>query len=176
MLGEDSSMNRRLRNVLAALGSAFPSAFSPYWRALPLRRLTKFLLGTFFTASVIGFAVDLLQLDYQRLGRGFYWPILVGVTLASFMLAAIKRIRLVLLLYAVFGGVVWFGYSVVRGSTHSPIPDELRQHAAFDAIGIMVCLGLGFRLLLSFATTEGLAGVRSLRQIYPQRRNGRRLD
>ena len=158
--GEDPFMNKRLRRLLVAVGSAYPSAFSPYWRALSLRRMRKFLVGIFFTASVLGFAADLMQLNYQRLGRGFFWPIFVGVISVSFFAAAIKRIRLLLPLYLVMGVIVWFGYRASHASASLPVPDALGQRVVFDAVGIMLCTSLGFRLLLSFATTEGLAAVR----------------
>jgi hypothetical protein len=153
-------MDNRFRKLWAAFGSAFPTAFSPYWRALPLRRMRKFLVGTFFTGSAIGFTADLLQLDYRRLGRGFFWPILGGVFVASLALAAIKRMRLILPLYLVVALLAGLGYSAIAGSASSLVPDAVRRRVVFDAVGIFLCAGLGYRLLVSFATTEGLAGIR----------------
>jgi hypothetical protein len=71
-------MNKWLRKGRAGLGSGYPSAFSPYWRALPMRRMTKLLMGTFFYVAGVGFAVDLLQINHPRLGHGFFWPIFAG--------------------------------------------------------------------------------------------------
>ncbi|MGA7314844.1 MAG: PP2C family protein-serine/threonine phosphatase [Silvibacterium sp.] len=41
-----------------------------------------------------------------------------------------------------------------------PIPQSLKSRVLFDAIGILIAGGLGFRLLMYFATNEGLANVR----------------
>ena len=67
-----------LQKLRGILSSAFPSAASPYWRALPLRRMKSLLAGVFFTSAVVGFAADLVQLNVQPLGRGFFWPALLG--------------------------------------------------------------------------------------------------
>ena len=71
-------MNRSLQKWGTVLGSAFPTAASPYWRALPLRHMKSLLAGVFFTSAVVGFAADLVQLNVQPLGRGFFWPALLG--------------------------------------------------------------------------------------------------
>ena len=41
-------MKKWLRTWLAGVRSGFPTAFSPYWHMLPLRRLKTFLAGYFF--------------------------------------------------------------------------------------------------------------------------------
>ena len=48
----------------------------------------------------------------------------------------------------------------VIASTPLPLPDGLHQRVVFDAAGIWLGAGLGYRLLLSFVTTEGLDSVR----------------
>ncbi len=65
-------MKRKLQTWLAGLGSAFPTAFSPYWRALPMTRMKLLLAGTFFVTSATGFAFDLMQLNASRVGQGFF--------------------------------------------------------------------------------------------------------
>ena len=47
-------MQKRLQEWRVILGSAFPSASNPYWRALPLRRMNSLLAGVFFTSAVAG--------------------------------------------------------------------------------------------------------------------------
>ncbi len=153
-------MNNWLHKRLAGLGSAYPSTFSPYWRALPMRRMTRLLLGTFFMASVGGFAVDLLQLDHPSLGHGFFWPIFGGTMAAGISAARIKKFRLALPLWLVMIAVAWLAYRAAHVSSSFPLPDALHQRVVFDAFGIWLCISLGFRLLLSFFTTEGLANVR----------------
>src|SRR5437016_2348070 len=63
-------MKKWLQKLRVILSSAFPSAASPYWRALPLRRMKSLLAGVFFSTAVVGFAGDLVQLNVQPLGRG----------------------------------------------------------------------------------------------------------
>jgi hypothetical protein len=87
-------MRKRLQELVADLGSAFPSAFSPYWRTLPMRRMKKLLTAALFIFSVIGFVVDLLSLGGQRLGRGFFWPVFLGAMATGLLAARVKRIRL----------------------------------------------------------------------------------
>jgi hypothetical protein len=71
-------MKKQLQAWWADMGSAFPSAFSPYWRVLPLGRMKMFLAGYFFVGAAGGFAFDLLQLNASRVGGGFFWPALIG--------------------------------------------------------------------------------------------------
>jgi len=153
-------MNKWLRKGRAGLGSGYPSAYSPYWRALPMRRMTKLLMGMFFTAAGIGFAVDLLQLNHPRLGHGFFWPIFGGALAAGVSAARIKRFRLALPLWLVMVALAALVFRAVRASRSLPIPDGLQQRVVFDAVGIWLATGLGVRLLLSFLTTEGMDSIR----------------
>ena len=86
-------MNKRLHEWKVLLASAFPSASNPYWRALPISRMKSLLVGTFFVSAVVGFAADLLQLNFQSLGRGFFWPALFGSAAVGILVAKIKRVR-----------------------------------------------------------------------------------
>jgi serine phosphatase RsbU (regulator of sigma subunit) len=153
-------MNKWLAKWRSGLGSAYPSTFSPYWRALPMRHLTKLLMGTFLTFAGVGFAVDLLQLNHPRLGHGFFWPIFAGAMAAGLSAARIKKFRLALPLWLVMVVLAWLAYRVAHVSRSLSLPDALQQRVVFDAIGIWLGTGLGFRLLLSFVTTEGLENVR----------------
>jgi len=152
-------MNDRLDKWLAGLFSAYPNFSSPYWRALPLGRMKKPLMGVFFTAAGVGFAVDLLQISHPPLAHGFFWPVFGGAMAAGVFATRIKRSRLALplwLLMVVLAGLAYRGASVSR----VPLPDALRSRVVFDALGIWLGVGVGFRLLLSFVTTEGLDTVR----------------
>lgn len=153
-------MNKWLRKWLAGLGSGYPSASSPYWRALPIRHMTKLLMGTFFTAAGVGFAVDLLQLNHPRLGHGFFWPIFGGAMAAGISAARIKKFRLALPLWLVMVVVGGLAYRAAQASGLLPLPETLHRRVVFDAVGIWLGTGLGFRLLLSFVTTQGLDKVR----------------
>ena len=171
-------MKKRLQKLRVILSSAFPSASNPYWRALPLRRMKSLLAGAFFTSAVIGFAADLLQLNVQPLAGGFFWPVLFGAGAVGVLVPTIKRVRPIFLIVIVIlamyasiwlaGGLSglgwlrlgWLTYSISRVFAPWPFPQALKERVFFDAIGIWISAALGFRLLLSFVTNEGLANVR----------------
>jgi len=151
---------------ISGLGSAFPHAFSPYWRTLPIARMKLYLAGSFLIASAAGFCFDLLQLNAPRLGRGLYWPILTGATATAILAAIIKKIRLTPFLYLLACGLGWFGYHASHGSAPSPIPEALHRRVVFDVVGILVSMSLGSRLLTLFAGTEGLGMMRMQTELF----------
>ncbi len=153
-------MRERLQKILVDLSSAFPSSFSLYWRTLPMRRLKKLLTAAFFTFSALGFVVDLLSLDGQRLGRGFFWPVFMGAMATGLLAARVKRIRLFPLLFLIMVAVGWGAIRVSYGSPASPVAAVFKSRVLFDAIGILMGTGIGYRLLVSFVTTEGRENVR----------------
>jgi hypothetical protein len=153
-------MIKKLRTWLDGVSSAFPTAFSPYWRVLPLGRMKMFVAGYFFVGAAGGFAFDLLQLNASRVGGGFFWPVLVGTGAAALRAAAIKRIRLVPLLFLLVVVTGWLGYWASHVSTPLPVPVAVHRRVLFDAIGILVGISFGARFLLIFAGTEGVASVR----------------
>jgi len=153
-------MRERLQKLVADLGSAFPSAFSLYWRTLPMRRMKKLLTAAFFTLSVVGFVVDLLLLHGQRLGRGFFWPVFTGAMGTGLLATRVKRIRLFPILFLIAGAVGWGAIRVSHASTPAPVSPALKSRVLFDAIGILFGAGIGYRLLISFVTTEGRENVR----------------
>ena len=153
-------MKKKLRTWLASVSSAFPSAFSPYWRVLPLGRMKMFLAGYFFVGAAGGFAIDLLQLSASRVGGGFFWPVLVGTGAMALRAAGIKRVRVIPLLFLLVGLTAWLGYWASHVSTPLPVSVAVHRRVLFDAIGILVGIGLGTRFLLFFAGTEGVASVR----------------
>jgi len=153
-------MKKKLRTWLAGVSSAFPTAFSPYWRVLPLGRMKMFLAGYFFVGAAGGFAFDLLQLNASRVGGGFFWPVLVGTGAMALRAAGIKRVRVIPLLFLLVGLTAWLGYWASHVSTPLPVPVAVHRRVVFDAIGILVGIGFGVRFLLFFAGTEGVASVR----------------
>lgn len=159
-------MKNWLHKWLSGLGSAFPHAFSPYWGTLPIARMKLYLAGSFLIASAAGFCFDLLQLNASRLGRGFYWPILVGASATAILVAVIKKVRLTPLLYLLACGLGWLGYRASHGSTPFPVPEALHGRVVFDAWGILVSMGLGSRLLTLFAGTEGLVMMRMQTELF----------
>ena len=153
-------MDKGFRTWLDALGSAYPSALSPYWRALPLVRMKRLLAGTFFTGAVSGFAADLLQINFRPLGMGFFWPVFLGLFASSLLATRIKKFRLVLPALLVSGLVFWAATRAVQHSAHSGVPEVLYRRIIRDAAGALISGFVGSRLLVSFISVEGLASVR----------------
>ena len=153
-------MKKKLHTWLAGVRSAFPAAFSPYWRVLPLGRMKMLLAGYFFIGAAGGFAIDLLQLNASGVGGGFFWPVLVGTGATAARAAGIKRVRVIPLLLLLVVVIGWLGYWASHVSPPLPVPVAVHRRVLFDAIGILVGIGFGARFLLFFAGTEGLASVR----------------
>ncbi|MGB7283056.1 MAG: PP2C family protein-serine/threonine phosphatase [Candidatus Acidiferrum sp.] len=153
-------MKKKLRTLLAGLASAFPSAFSPYWRVVPLGRMKMLMVGYFFVGAAGGFAFDLLQLHASRVGGGLFWPVLIGAAATAARAAGIKRVRLIPLLLLLVFVTAWLGYRASHVSPPIPVPVVIHRRVLFDAIGILIAIGFGTRFLLFFAGTEGLASVR----------------
>jgi Stage II sporulation protein E (SpoIIE) len=153
-------MKKKLRTWLAGVGSAFPTTFSPYWRTLPLGRMKMFMAGYFLVGAAGGFAFDLFQLNASRIGGGFFWPVLAGTGATALRTAAIKRVRLIPLLFLLFLLTAWLGYWASHVSTPLPVPVAVHRRVLFDAIGILLGIAFGIRFLLIFAGTEGVASVR----------------
>ena len=165
-------MKKWFQKLRVILSSAFPSAASPYWRALPLRGMKSLLAGVFFSTAVVGFAGDLVELNVKPLGRGFFWPAFFGAGAVVGLVATVKRLRTPVLIFIVVcwigGGLAglgwlglgWFRYTISLLVTPWPMPQAMKARIVFDAIGIAISGGLGFRLLLSFVTHEGLTNVR----------------
>jgi sigma-B regulation protein RsbU (phosphoserine phosphatase) len=140
--------------------------------------MRSLLAGAFFISAVVGFAADLLQLNVPPLGRGFFWPAFFGAAAVGVLVASIRRVRSIFVIVIVvlatytsiwlagglsglgWRGLGWLAYSFSLVFAPWPIPPALRVRILFDAIGVWISGVLGFRLLLSFVTHEGLANVR----------------
>jgi serine phosphatase RsbU (regulator of sigma subunit) len=153
-------VKRRIQEWLIGVRTAYPSATSPYWRALPIRRMGKLICGTFFTAVIIGFTADLLQLDADSLASGFFWPIFIGGAMASVFLARIRAPRLVLPLLLLACAIGWLAVRHAYNATPLQVPGAVKKRVIFDCVGIYLSAAISFRLLLSFVSTEGLQSVR----------------
>ena len=135
---------------------------SVYGRALPMRSMGKFLAAAFITWCAVGFVIDLLLVNYQPLGRGFFWPIYFGTLGAAVFAARMRQgLRLVpVLLLLIAGAGLWLAVRISFHSSASPDVEAMHLRVVFDAIGILVGTILGYRLLVDFIWTEGLATVR----------------
>jgi hypothetical protein len=122
--------------------------------------MRKLLTSVFFSFGAVGFAIDLLLLNHQSLGRGFFWPLFSGTLGTASVAARIKRIRLVPVLLLIMVAGVWLGVRVSYSSPALPDPAALKRRVVFDAIGILAGTIIGYRWLLEFILTEGLATFR----------------
>ena len=132
-----------------------------FGRMLPLRNMGKFLAAAFITWCAVGFVIDLLLLNYQPLARGFFWPIYFG-TLGAAVFAARMRggFRHVLVLLVIMGAGLWLAVRISFHSSAPPDVEAMRRRVVFDAIGILVGTIVGYRVLVDFVLTEGIATVR----------------
>jgi serine phosphatase RsbU (regulator of sigma subunit) len=131
-----------------------------YWRTLPMLSMGKFLVSALITWCAVGFVIDLLLVNYQPLGRGFFWPIYFGTLGTALFAARMGRTGLVPVLLLITGAGLWLA---VRISFHSPASVDLgamHRRVVFDALGILVGTITGYRLLIDFIRTEGLTTVR----------------
>jgi hypothetical protein len=133
---------------------------SAYGRTLPMLSMGKFLAATFITWSAVGFVIDLLLVNYQPLGRGFFWPIYFGTLGTAVFAARMRRTGLVPVLLLITGAGLWLAVRVSFHSSASPNLEAVHRRVVFDAIGILVGTMVGYRLLVDFIRTEGLATVR----------------
>jgi phosphoserine phosphatase RsbU/P len=132
----------------------------PYWRTLPLRSMRKLLASLFFTFGSVGFAIDLLLLNYQSLGRGLFWPLFSGTSGTACLAVRIKRIRLLPVPLVILLVGLWLGVRVSHSSPALPDAAALTRRVVFDAIGIVAGILIGYRWLVAFIRTEGIATVR----------------
>src|SRR5438876_11663124 len=93
-----------------------------FGRTLPMRSMGKFLAAAFITWCAVGFVIDLLLVNYQPLGRGFFWPIYFGTLGTAVFAARMKRTGLVPVLLLITGAGLWLA---VRISFHSSASPEL---------------------------------------------------
>jgi serine phosphatase RsbU (regulator of sigma subunit) len=131
-----------------------------YWRALPTPSKGKFLAAAFIAWCAVGFVIDLLLLNYHPLGRGFFWPIYFGTLGTALFAARMGRTGLVPVLLLITGAGLWLAIRTSFHSFASPDLQAMHRRVVFDAIGILVGTIAGYRLLIDFIRTEGLATVR----------------
>ena len=132
----------------------------PYWRMLPMRSMRKLLVSLFFTFGAVGFAIDLLLFNDQSLGRGLFWPLFIGTLGTACLAVRIKRIRLLPVLLLILVAGLWLGVRVSHSSPALPDAAALKRRVVFDAVGILAGTFIGYRWLVAFIRTEGIASVR----------------
>jgi hypothetical protein len=120
----------------------------------------KFPVAAFIIWCAVGFVIDLLLVDYQPLGRGFFLPIYVGTLGTAVFAARMGRTGLVPVLLLITGTSLWLAVRISFHSSASQDLESMHSRVVFDAIGMLVGTIVGYRLLVDFIRTEGLATVR----------------
>jgi Stage II sporulation protein E (SpoIIE) len=133
---------------------------SAYWRMLSKLSKVKFLVAAFITWCAVGFVIDVLLVNYEPLGRGFFWPIYFGTLGTALFAARMGRTGLVPVLLLIMGVGLWLAVRISFHSFASPSLETMHRRVVFDAIGILVGTIVGYRLLVDFIRTEGFAAVR----------------
>jgi serine phosphatase RsbU (regulator of sigma subunit) len=127
---------------------------------LPMKRLRNLFAGTFFMGAGVGFVVDLLLLNHASWIHGLFWPAFAGAFAASVSAARIKSSRIALSLWVALVAIAMLAYHSELASVSVHLPDKVYWRVVFDVLGIWLLTGLGFRLLLSFITKQGLESIR----------------
>jgi Stage II sporulation protein E (SpoIIE) len=149
-----------------ALRARYAAATDPYWRALPMRSMRKLLASMFFTSGAVGFATDLLLLNYQSLSRGFFWPLFSGAIGSAAVAVRIKRIRLLPVLGLIMVAAYWLAVRVAFQSPALSDSAALKRRVVFDAIGILAGIFIGYRWLVAFISTDGPAAFRMQTELF----------
>jgi hypothetical protein len=126
----------------------------------------KFLAAAFITWCGVGFVVDLLLLNHQPFARGFFWPMYFGTFgTAVFAVRIRERFRLasvllMIVLLLIAGAGLWLAVRMALHSSAVPVVEVVHRRVVFDAIGVLVGTIVGYRVLVDFVLTEGIAKVR----------------
>jgi serine phosphatase RsbU (regulator of sigma subunit) len=146
--------------LLPLSGGAFEKERARYWRALPLWRLVRVALGLFCTLGGLGFFLDLVNWMALREWAVFAFAALIGLNVVIFFVIANRRqFKLVPALVVLAVASVYAGRWLPRGPRIS-VTGEVRHRIAFDAIGMLAAMLLGYRFFLRFMNTEGLEQIR----------------
>ena len=129
-----------------------------YWRTLPMLSMGRSWPAAFISWCAVGFAIDLLLVKYQSLGRGFFWPfILARLGLPSLWPAWGTSGPCS---PAIAGAGLWLAARISFHSSASPDLEAMHRRVVFDAIGMLLGSFVGYRVLVDFIRTEGLATIR----------------
>jgi phosphoserine phosphatase RsbU/P len=127
-----------------------------YWQRLPPRRAAKLFVALFFVLSGVAFFLDLLAGGVYPL----WGVIVVGVMLGGLRLVTIQtelrkpRFMIVPMLMILAAFLLF-----ARLPRQERTPEFTRQRMVIDGSYLFLTMMLGYRLFLSFATTEGVAHV-----------------
>jgi hypothetical protein len=127
-----------------------------YWRLLPARRAAKLFLALFLVLSSAAFFVDLLAGGIYPLWGVLLLAVLLGGLRVVTIVTELRRPRwMVVPILLMFAAFLLFG----RLPRQQRTPEFTRQRTVMDVAYIFLAMMFGYRLFLSFITTEGITHV-----------------
>jgi hypothetical protein len=161
---EDGGANMRVRRAARwAFEMVFPlyaiastRERRTYWNKLPFWRAVKLFAAVFFILSGAAFFVDLISGGGAPLWAVLLLALALGGLHVIVIVAELRRPAFVLLPMAMIFAA-YFLFTRVEQQRMSP--EASRQRVTLDGTCLFVTMLLGYRLFLSFTTTEGVAHV-----------------
>jgi hypothetical protein len=127
-----------------------------YWQHLPTRRAAKFFAALFLILSGVAFFLDLLAGGIYPLWGVLLMAITLGGLHIVVIVAEVRSPRfMVVPMFMILAAFLCFA----RLPRQPRTPEFSRQRVIMDATYLFVSMMLGYRLFLSFTTTEGIAHV-----------------
>jgi hypothetical protein len=127
-----------------------------YWQFLPARPAAKLFVALFLVLSSAAFFIDLLAGGIYPLSGVLLLAVTLGGLRVVAILTELRRPRLMIVpILLILAAFLLFG----RLPRQQRTPEFTRQRTVMDVTYIFVAMMLGYRLFLSFITTEGITHV-----------------
>lgn len=127
-----------------------------YWQLLPARRAAKLFVALFLVLSGVPFFLDLLAGGIYPLWGVLLFAVTLGGLRVVTILTELRRPRLMIVpMLMILAAFLLFA----RLPRQERTPEFTRQRTVMDGSYVFVTIMLGYRLFLSFTTTEGVAHV-----------------
>jgi hypothetical protein len=127
-----------------------------YWQRLPAQRAAKLFAALFFVLSGVAFFLDLLAGGVYPLWGVLLLAVTLGGVRVVTILIEVRRPRFMIVpMFVILAAFLLFA----RLPRQPRSREFTRQRIAMDGTCLFVTSMLGYRLFLSFATTEGIAHV-----------------
>jgi hypothetical protein len=127
-----------------------------YWQLLPAGRAAKLFVALFLILSGVPFFLDLLAGGTYPLWGVLLFAVTLGTLRVVTILTELRRPRLmivpILMIFATF-------FLFARLPRQERTPEFTRRRSVMDGSYVFLTIMLGYRLFLSFTTTEGVAHV-----------------
>jgi Stage II sporulation protein E (SpoIIE) len=127
-----------------------------YWRLLPTRRAAKLFVALFLVLGGVPFFLDLLAGGTFPLWGVLLFAVALGTLRVVTILTELRRPRLMIIpIFIIFAAFFLFA----RLPRQERTPEFTRRRIVMDGSYVFLSIMLGYRLFLSFTTTEGVAHV-----------------